>query len=186
MGKKVLILNGSPRIKGNTAILASQLAAGATQLGAEVENITLHKLEIKPCDACDLCQKAGDDCVIDDDMQLLYPKLREADIIVIASPVYWCYLTAQMKICIDRWYALGPEDEYELAGKKLALLMVYGDTDLYSSGGIVVIHSLENICRYVDMAFAGIVHGTALDTGDAEKDKDLMERAYQLGQKIVT
>jgi hypothetical protein len=62
--------------------------------------------------------------------------------------------------------------------------MVYGDTDLYTSGGITVIYTLEGICRYVGMDFAGIVHGTASDIGDAAKDPILMDKAYQLGKKL--
>ena len=104
--------------------------------------------------------------------------------IVIASPVYWFNLTAQTKICIDRWYAMESTDGFELAGKKLALLMVYGDVDLYASGGISVIYSLEGISRYVKMDFEGIVHGTAMDLGDAEKDPELMTQALQLGKSL--
>lgn len=185
MSKKVLILNGSPREKGNTAALATKLTAGATDSGAEVESIYLHNLDIRPCDACDFCQEDGNECVISDDMQSLYPKMRDSDVIVIASPVYWFNLTAQSKLCIDRWYAMESSEGFELVGKKLALLMVYGDTDLYTSGGITVIYTLDSICRYVGMEFAGIVHGTAMDVGDAEKDPALMEQAYQLGQKLV-
>ena len=167
------------------AFLAAQLADGVSKAGANVESIYLHAMDIRPCDACDICQEDGSGCVINDDMQELYPKLRNSDVIVIASPVYWFNLTSQSKLCIDRWYALESSDDYELAGKKLALLMVYGDTDLYSSGGITVIYTLEGICRYVGMDFAGIVHGTAMDIGDAEKDPDLMEQAFQLGQELV-
>ena len=186
MGKKVLILNGSPRKKGNTAVLSSRLSDGASGAGAEIESVCLHNLDISPCDACDYCQENGNGCIIDDDMQVLYPKLRDSDVVVIASPVYWCSLTAQSKLCLDRWYAMESGDDFELKGKKLALLMVYGDSDLYSSGGITVIHTLENICRYVGMDFAGIVHGTAMDIGDAEKDPILMDQAFKLGKDLVS
>ena len=184
MSRKIIILNGSPREKGNTAALAKQLTHGVEETGAEVESIQLHDLDIHPCDACDFCQENGNGCVINDDMQDLYPKLRAADVVVIASPVYWFNLTAQTKLCIDRWYAMESSDGFELAGKKLALLMVYGDTDLYSSGGITVIYTLEAICRYVKMNFDGIVHGTAMNIGDAEKDPELMDRARQLGRSL--
>ncbi|MCK4898573.1 MAG: flavodoxin family protein [Anaerolineales bacterium] len=185
MSKSILILNGSPREKGNSAALADQLTLGAKEVGAVVESIYLHDMDIRPCDACDFCQENGDGCVIGDDMQTLYPKLRAADAIVIATPVYWYSLTAQMKLCIDRWYAMELPSGFELAGKQLALVMVYGDTDLYTSGGITVIYTIEGICRYVGLEVAGIVHGTANDMGDAEKQPALMEQAYQLGQKLA-
>ncbi|NQS92441.1 MAG: flavodoxin family protein [Chloroflexi bacterium] len=184
MKKKILILNGSPRKKGNTAVLADQLSAGAIEVGAEVEQVYLHGLDIRPCDACDYCQEGGKGCVISDDMQDLYPKMLAADAIVIASPVYWYNMTAQTKLCIDRWYALESPDDFELKGKKLSLLMVYGDKDLYSSGGITVIYTLEGICRYVGLDFDGIVHGSAMNIGDVIKNNNLMDQALQLGKML--
>jgi multimeric flavodoxin WrbA len=118
-------------------------------------------------------------------MHDLYPKLEEADVIVIATPVYWCSMTAQIKACIDRWYALQSDGEYALKGKELALLMVYGDDDLYASGGITIIHTLEGICRYVGLAFAGIVHGSAMDIADASNDPLLVKRSFKLGKQLA-
>ena len=86
MPKQILILKASPRERGNSATLADRLAAGASEAGAQVESIYLHSLDIRACDACDLCQEPGSGCVIEDDMQPLYPKLAGADAIVLASP----------------------------------------------------------------------------------------------------
>ena len=185
MTRSILILNGSPRQKGNTTALATQLTAGAEEKGAQVETFFLDGMDIRPCDACDFCQENEDGCVIADDMQKIYPKLRSADVIVLATPVYWFNLTAQLKACIDRWYAINHPSGFELAGKQLSLVMVYGDTDLHSSGGVNVIHSLESLCRYTKLKFDGIVHGTANDIGDAEKDPKLMKEAFDLGQKLA-
>jgi len=185
LSRNILILNGSPRIIGNTAALSDQLAAGARESGAEAEIIYLHGLDIQACDACDACQTGGKGCVIGDDMQDIYPKLLAADAIVIATPVYWYSMTAQMKLCLDRWYALESGNGFDLEGKRLSLLMVYGDKDLYSSGGITIIHTLEGSCRYVGMDFEGIVHGSAMDIGDAEKNPGLMDQAYQLGKSLA-
>jgi multimeric flavodoxin WrbA len=183
--KKILILNGSPRKKGNTAVLAEEVKKGAQDQSAEVEIISLQNLEIQPCDGCDGCQNGQGGCVIDDDMQEIYPILIEADAIVIGTPVYWYNMTAQMKACIDRWYALESENDCELKGKRLSLLMPYGDVDLYSSGGITVIYSLEGCCRYTGMEFNGIVHGSAMDIGDAAANPSLMQKAYELGKGLA-
>ncbi len=185
MSKSILILNGSPREKGNTTVLANQLTAGAEEKGALVESFFLDSMNIRPCDACDFCQENEDGCVIADDMQKIYPKLRAADVIVLATPVYWFNLTAQLKACIDRFYALDNSSGMELAGKQLSLMLVYGDTDLHSSGGINVIHSLEYMSRYIGLKFDNIVHGTADEIGDAEKNTALMEEAFKLGQKLA-
>ncbi len=87
MKKNILIFNGSPRKNGNTAVLANQITLGAKEAGAKIETIYLHDLDIHPCDACDFCQENESGCVISDDMQTIYPKLRSSDAIVIASPV---------------------------------------------------------------------------------------------------
>lgn len=185
MTPNIVVLKGSPRVNGNSAILADQVAAGATESGAEVESFVLHNMHIEPCDHCDNCQEADGVCIIKDDMQILYPKLRQADAIVIASPIYWFTISAQMKLCIDRWYALETSQGNQLRGKKFGIVLAYGDTDLHTSGGINAIHTFESMFRYIRAEIVGIVHGTAMDVGDAEKQPALMEQAFRLGQRLV-
>jgi multimeric flavodoxin WrbA len=181
----VLILKGSPREKGNSAALADRVAAGAREAGAEVRSISLHSLDIRPCDACDLCREKGAGCVIDDDMQSLYPQLLAADAILIASPIYYFTISAQTKLCIDRWYALeSPQTGNALRGKQFGIVLTYGDTDLYTSGGINAIHTFESIFRYIKAEIVGMVYGTASDPGDVEKQPALLEQAFQLGLRM--
>ena len=123
MNKNVLILKGSPRERGNSSVLADQVAAGVRAAGAEIESIYLHGLDIRPCDACDLCEEHDAGCIIQDDMQALYPKVAAADAIVLASPVYWFSFSAQMKLCIDRWYAFQSSQWQEMQGKQFALVL---------------------------------------------------------------
>ncbi len=185
MPKYIVVLKGSPREKGNSAALADRVAAGAAAAGAEVETFSLHKMNIQPCNACDACQRNKDrQCILDDDMQRLYPKLRRADSIVVASPVYWFTLSAQTKLCIDRWYAFEGPQGSALAGKQFALVLVYGDTDPYTSGGINAIRTFQDMCRYLRADLAGIVYGSALNLGDMQKQPALLEQAYRLGQKL--
>jgi multimeric flavodoxin WrbA len=185
MSKSILILKGSPREKGNSATLAAQVFAGAEKAGAKVEEVYLHGMDIRPCDACDFCQEGDVGCVVKDDMQTLYPKLELADVIVIASPVYWFTISAQMKLCIDRWYALESSEGSGLKGKQMGIVLTYGDTDLHTSGGINAIHTLESIARYIGMDIVEVVHGSAMDVGDAEKQPELLESAFKLGQKLA-
>jgi len=185
MSKNVLILKGSPRPKGNSAALADRAAAGAKEAGAEVESFYLHGMDIRPCDACDTCHETGV-CIIKDDMQTLYPKLLRADAILIASPIYWFTISAQTKLCIDRWYALETQQGNELRGKQIGIILTYGDTDLYTSGAINAIHTFESMFRYIRAEIVGFLYGTASDVGDVEKQPALMERAYKLGQRLAT
>jgi multimeric flavodoxin WrbA len=181
--KQILILKSSPRKRANSSILADQVAAGAREVGAAVECFDLHSLNIRPCDACDFCQGAAE-CVINDDMQMLYPKLRAADAIVVASPIYWFTLSAQAKLCIDRWYALEGPGGSALAGKQFGLILTYGDSDPYTSGAINAIRTFQDMCRYIRAEVAGIIYGTASDPGEIQSQPRLLERAYQLGQRL--
>jgi multimeric flavodoxin WrbA len=183
--KRVLVLKGSPRERGNSSILADRLAAGAEAAGAKVERFVLHTMTIKPCDGCDACQKMDDgECVISDDMQILYPKLRDADTIVIASPIYWFAMSAQTKLCIDRWYALETSRGSALSGKKFALVLTYGDTDPWTSGATNAMRTFQDMCRYLKAEITGMVYGAASDAGDIETQPKLLEQAYSLGRKI--
>jgi multimeric flavodoxin WrbA len=119
-------------------------------------------------------------------MQALYPKLNTADVIVISSPIYWFTLCAQAKLFIDRWYALESPQGSTLRGKQFALVLAYGDDDAYTSGGLNAVHTFQDMCRYLRGHIVGIVHGTASDLGDAQKKPELMESAFQLGQKAGT
>ena len=102
---KVLGIAGSPRRDGNTDHLLNQVMAGASSQGAETKTVILSELNIAPCRHCDGCIKTGK-CVVDDDMQWLHLDLREADRIVLASPIFFMGVTAQTKAMIDRCQAL--------------------------------------------------------------------------------
>lgn len=149
MGHKLLILKGSPREKGNSATLAEQVAAGAAQAGWQVESVSLQDMDIRACDGCDLCKETGQYCAIEDDMQGLYPRLLAADALVLASPIYWFTFSAQLKLCIDRWYGLWVNQRDMLRGRPIGIILAYGDDDLYISGGINAIHTYESICRHL-------------------------------------
>lgn len=184
MTKNLLILKGSPRQDGNSATLAERAAEGGRAAGAQVESIYLHGLDIRPCDACDECRDTNM-CVIQDDMNRLYPKLDAAHAIVLASPIYWFTFSAQLKLCIDRWYGFQGNNWRELTHKKFGIILTYGDSDLYNSGAINAIHTFETICRYLKSEITGIVHGSLSDVGDAEKHPELLQQAYELGRLLV-
>ena len=101
----VLGLQGSPRLNGNTSILLLTFLNEARRLGAYTRQIDVASMDIMPCQECDLCKKEGY-CPLDDDMQELYPLLRGADLIVMATPIFFYGPTAQMKALIDRSQAL--------------------------------------------------------------------------------
>jgi multimeric flavodoxin WrbA len=186
MAKKVLILKGSPRRNGNSSVLADQASLGARQCGADVQEILLDRLKIRPCNACDGCRSGDRNCVVKDDMQTVYPMLLDADAFIIASPIYYFTFSAQVKLCIDRFYALERPGGNLLKGKKVGILLSYGDSDLQTSGGINAVHTFESIFAYIGCEIAGVVHGTANEPGEIIKNIELLEKAFSLGKMVTT
>ena len=184
---KVLMLLGSPRKKGNSAILAEQIARGARSAGATVESVYLHGLTIAPCRACYACQKPRSrGCAVDDDMQALYPKLIEAGAWVIASPVYWFTLSAQTKLFMDRCFALLAYASNPFAGKRIAIAMTYGDTDPVTSGCINALRTFQDAFAYTKSPIVGMVYGSAPGLGDIRKNEALLREAEALGRTLVS
>jgi multimeric flavodoxin WrbA len=185
--RRVLIVNGSPRKRGNSATLASQVGAGAAAAGAQVETVFLQGMDIRPCTNCDACQKKGArGCVVKDEMQELYPKLRSADALVLASPIYWFTMSAQMKLFMDRWYALGGDPGGNtLKGKRIGIVLAYADVDAVASGAINAIRTYQDAFAFIGATIVGMVYGTAGKAGEIAKNKELMGKARQLGKALA-
>ena len=123
--KKVLILEGSPRRNGNSAILSDEFARGAEEAGCSVEKIQIAHQKIAGCLGCGVCYRNGSACVQKDDMAEIREKMLAADVIVLASPIYFYSMTAQMKAVIDRSYAF----YQQLEGKTFYFLITCGAPD---------------------------------------------------------
>ncbi len=186
MAKKIIALMSSPRKNGNSTILGQQIAAGAKAAGARVTTVNLHRQKIKPCTACDKCHSADNKfCVIKDDMQRLYEKIVAADALIYASPIYWFTVSAQLKLFMDRCYALGGPSGYALGGKKMAVALTYGDSDPFTSGAVNALRTFQDAFAYVGSELVGSVYGTGLEPGDILKNKAVMKEALQLGKALA-
>jgi len=183
--RTIVILKGSPRENGNSAILADQAAAGARQAGASVETYSLHNMDIRPCDNCDVCRETDGVCIIKDDMQILYPRLLAADGILIATPIYWFSVSAQTKLFIDRWYALGTSGGNQLAGKRFGILLTYEDHDPLASGAMNAVNMFKEIFSYIKAELVGVVHGSAWKAGEIRNLPQVLEQAYELGKRMA-
>jgi multimeric flavodoxin WrbA len=102
---KVMGIFGSPRRGGNTDTLLEETLKGTEKEGAEVERLHLTDFTITPCKECHGCDQTGE-CVIFDDMQKIYPKLLDADVIILASPIFFYGISAWAKAFVDRCQAL--------------------------------------------------------------------------------
>jgi multimeric flavodoxin WrbA len=184
-GRRIVILLGSPRKNGNSAALAEAIAEGAA--GAEVDMFYLHGMKIAPCNACEGCHKPdARGCVIRDDMQQLYPKLQEADAIVFAGPIYWFTVSAQMKLAMDRCYALiDPQGGHSFAGKRIGLAFSYGGEDPFDSGCTNAIRTFQDAFGYIKAEIAGIVYGSAAGAGEIRSNSKVMQEARDLGRKLA-
>jgi len=196
-GRRVLIIEGSPRRAGNSSTLAAEVAAGAGEAGAFVERVVIHDMDVSPCSACDACQDAlADDCVIDDDMAPLYPKLRSADALVVATPVYWFSVSAQTKLFLDRCTPLSmfrddPRPggsawtvESDLAGTEVGLLLTFGDRDVLRSGAVDALRTLQDGFACMGATLVGMVYGRANAAGEIAADREVMNEARALGRRL--
>lgn len=184
--KKVIVILGSPRKKGNSAILAAKIAKGAKSGGAKVETIYLHGTNIAPCRSCYACRKEkSKGCATKDEMQTLYPKLLEAEAWVIASPVYWFTMSAQTKIFMDRCFALPAYKEEAFNGKRIAIAMTYGDVDPFGSGCVNALRAFQDAFRYAGAEIVGMVYGSANGAGEIRANETLMREAEELGKALV-
>jgi len=187
MVKKVLVILGSPRRKGNSAKLAELIIKGAKSAKAKVEIIYIQGMKIAPCKACDSCRKVrSKGCAIKDDMQELYPKVINADALVIASPVYWFNMSAQTKIFMDRLHGLPAYKEDALMGKRIAIAMSFGGEDPFDSGCVNALRAFQDAFAYKESIIVGMVYGSAEAAGEIAANEKLMHEAFELGKKLVS
>lgn len=173
--KNVLVITGSPRRNGNSELLAKAFMEGAESAGHKVTLFNAAKKKINPCIACDTCLSKGK-CVYNDGFNELIPLLRDADVIVFSTPLYWFTFSAQLKIVIDRLYPL------ELSNKE-SVLMVSGAThDMNDFNAIVSTYELMyKHLEWKNRAILTVAHVN--EVGDV-KNTDGLEKAKGIGLTI--
>jgi len=187
---RVLGIAGSPRRGGNTDLLLAEVMKGAASRGAEVKTIILNDLKITPCQHCDACLETGR-CKYQDDMQMVYQELEQADRIVLASPIQFMGLTAQVKAMIDRCQALW-------ARKYVLKLPPLGDRRerkgvFISVGGRRIANLFEpalatvkTLFRILDITYTGELLFPGIDEkGAIAKHPDALRQAFLAGQKLA-
>ncbi len=187
---KVLGIAGSPRRGGNTDLLLAELIKGAASKGAEVKTIVLNDLDITPCQHCDACLKEGN-CRIQDDMQMVYRELEQADRIVLASPIQFTGVTAQMKAMIDRcqslWvrkYVLKIPPLGNQRVRKGFFISVGGRkvADLFQPALVMV----KTLFIILNIEYAGELLFSRIDEkGAITRHPDALKQAFLAGQKLV-
>ena len=185
----ICALLGSPRKEGNTAHVLNWILEEAKNNGHKVDLVYLQDQKISGCRECFACQKIVDrpGCSIKDDMQRLYPKILEADCIIIASPVFCYYFSAQIKLIFDRIYCLIKRIENGkyislLKGKLCGLVITAGSGN--SGGADIIIESYQRIIKAYKMKDIGHIAALNISTKKGFAKPDIKQRAIRFGKRI--
>ena len=190
---KLLCISGSPRRGGNTDRLLNEAIIGAAGKGAQVKHIVLADLDIAPCAHCDGCIQTGGRCVLEDDMQQIHADIREYDRFIVASPIYFMGLTAQVKAMIDRCQALW-------VIKHLLKLPVGLDKDVPRKGAFISVGAtnygnlftgsivtMKSWYKTLDIEYTEELLAPGMDSYNASAEQPaLLARALSLGRQLAS
>ena len=163
----ILILQGSPRLNGNTAKMATAFARGAKSAAHSVRLVNVFEKVIHDCTACEYCHTKGKgQCIQQDGMQDIYPHLLEMDMLVLASPIYYHGVSGQLKCAIDRFYAcLYPECPKHLS--RIAMLLTSGAPNVYEGA----LYSFKNdFLGYLRLKDCGVFTACGVPSDSLLKD----------------
>lgn len=178
----ILVVNSSARNNSNSRVLTEKVVEKAFENGHTIQTLDVGKETIHHCIGCDVCRKNNDEnCIFNDAMTKYRPLVKEAGIIIFASPIYYFSVSAQLKLFIDRCYALGSS---AFRGKKVGAVFTYGDSDEVSSGCVNAINMMKDICNFASASWLGAVHGTAWGEGTAVQNAKLMQMAEKFGAAL--
>lgn len=172
---KILVLNGSPRPNGNTAAMVDAFVKGATENGHQITVVPVCRKKIAGCIACEYCHTKGNGrCIQQDDMQEVYKVLDEAEMIVLASPIYYHSFSGQLQCAISRIYAFDKPKKL----RKAALILSSGSDGVYDGA----IYEYKNsFLDYLKLGDMGIF--TAFDTHN--KSKETLSKLREFGRNLI-
>ena len=177
MSKKILILSASPRKGGNSDLLCDQFAKGAEEAGHQVEKIRVQEKKISPCLACYGCRGTGA-CVQKDDMAAILDKMVEADVLVLATPVYFYSMDGQLKTLIDRTLPRYTE----IRDKEVCLIATA------AAGRGAMERTIDAMRGFTDCLpgaqVKGIIYGSGVYQKGEVMDTKAFQEACQLGKRV--
>lgn len=185
---KVLGIMGSPRRGGNTELLLDEALKGAESKGAQVEKLVVDELDIKPCKEYYHCFKDGN-CIIRDDMDRVYPRLLSADVVIIASPMFFYGLTGQLKVLIDRCQATWAR-RYVLKqalgtpGRKGAFIGVGATKGARLFEGSVLV--IKYFFGAIGVSYSGELLVPGVDKkGEIKEHPTALKDAFEMGKRLA-
>lgn len=177
----ILVLNGSPRIGGNTDIVVERLKSHVPR-DRNWNHFKLSKLNISPCTACDMCW-SPEPCIFKDDMTEIFDVFPETNLLIFASPIYWWSITSYMKLFIDRLYPLASsKSPISLEGKKVATILLFADEDSTTANSANTM--FNRIFEYLKLKDLGrlILPGLSVK-GDANNES-VLKKIDQFAERI--
>lgn len=181
MSKKIVILNGSPRKNGNTAALIRSFTEGAESVGNTVTEFFLEDMSIHGCKGCFGGGKDPESpCVQKDDMDQIYPAYKEADIVVLATPLYYWTISGQLKMAFDRLFAVAECDPNYRNPKKESVLLMAAE----GHGFEETLYWYDNLEKHLGWKSLGkVLCGGVMAISDIQNKPEL-QQAYALGKAI--
>lgn len=179
MSKKILVISSSPRKNGNSDLLCDQFVAGAQEAKNEVEKIFLKDVKINYCTGCGVCFEGAKRCSQKDDMAEILDKMVASDVIVMATPVYFYTMCAQMKTMIDRVCSRYTE----IIDKEFYFIMTAAEADKKAVERTIVEFSGFTSCLS-GAKEKGVIIGLGVWKAGEVKDKPVMKEAYLAGAAI--
>ncbi|MBL8967932.1 MAG: flavodoxin family protein [Spirochaetaceae bacterium] len=184
---KILSLNASPRKRGNTDLLSQAVLKAAREQGAVTETLYLIDQKIGLCTQCEGCHAAEPNrCVLVDDFAEIVEKLKAADVIVIATPIWWSGVHASLKLLLDRCYSLlsGNWDKFQLQGKGLVVIacQTQADENLYVRP---LVKEFEVYQDWLKLTVIDSLVASAEKKGEILENAELMARAERVGASLA-
>jgi multimeric flavodoxin WrbA len=185
---KILAINASPRIGGNTDILTDKALEGARSEGVEIEKVVLTNYKFSPCLECEKINHDGT-CLVGDDFQIIFEKIREADALIFASPIFFGSISAQAKMLIDRFQCAWTgehifKNQYFKKAKNGAFIAVEASNreDFFDNAKAIV----KNLFAVIKVKYAQEIFVTGVDgKQDILKHPEVLKTAFELGQNLV-
>lgn len=169
---KILVLNGSPRRNGNTAQLIAAFREGAESVGHNVHVVDVCYKNIAGCLACEHCHTKGNGtCIRKDDMQEIYKELKETEMLVLASPIYYHGISGQLKCTLDRFYAVAYPHKPETL-KKVAMILSSGDPNMYEGA---LFSYQGDFLEYLGLTDMGVFTSYGSEQTSIEKKKEVKD-----------
>lgn len=182
--KKVIGIVGSPRKTGNVSCIVNEVLRGAKDSGAETKVYYVNSMNIKGCQSCMYCRR-HDTCSIKDDMQLIYEDIKNADAVVIGTPIYIYQVSGQTKILMDRFYPLTDEKHNPRFGTK-KLVMVYTQAAPFSFIFKKYIRYMRKVFNAMGLKhFKDIIVTKCFESDVASKNKKALNKSYSIGKLLV-